>query len=83
VAFLHRPFGFVENVSISRPCEFHQFEAREADSKKELIVTEKKEIMQADRKAWVQPELKQISAGSAETGMNQSPDAGPLGNAQS
>jgi hypothetical protein len=46
-------------------------------------VTEKKESMQAARKAWVQPELKLISAGSAEAGTNVSPDSGPLGAAQS
>lgn len=46
-------------------------------------MTDNKNKQGAERKAWVQPELKRMAAGSAETGTNVSPDSGPLGNAQS
>jgi hypothetical protein len=42
-----------------------------------------KEIKKSDRKAWTRPELKRISAGSAEVGQGTFPDGGGPGNARS
>jgi len=40
-------------------------------------------IVKSERKEWVSPELKRISAGSAEAGTATVPDGGAPGNARS
>lgn len=45
-------------------------------------MVENKDV-QGERKAWVQPELKRIDAGSAEQGNAVNEDGGQLGNLRS
>lgn len=46
-------------------------------------MVESKNVVQSDRKTWVQPELKRIAAGSAETGNDITEDGGAPGNLRS
>jgi hypothetical protein len=46
-------------------------------------VADRKEHNKTQRLTWSNPEVKRLSAGSAEQGAGTNPDSGPAGNARS